>query len=558
MAAGSANGELGGHSETAAAKSRTAAGKSPPVTLTGLFGEWWREAQAAGRKPSTHESYQNTVKSLAAFLKHDDAQRITAEDIVAFKDYRLTTPSPRTGKPPSPKTVKDSDLSALKTLFGWAVMNRKLPANPAAGLTIKVGRRAQVRPKGFVDSEARAILSAATAYSAGPREHPKTAAAKRWIPWLCACSGARVGEIGQLRREDVRFEMDRWVIIITPEAGTVKTNHAREIVLHHQLAQSGFPEFVKSSKDGPLFLVPTPDGVCTIAVRPAMPIDRSHRLGLRKRDRERTPSCRNGPTSTDTDRQPWVLARRRHILPQSHLIGAFGPLLRFWSKSTMPAETAAVRKTVANGAGDTLPALIVLGLDDSGKAHASWFDDDEADTARSAASLMGMRSLTADTEALQTIAARLPHGRIFPSGKAFVPFVKAAVYEQLAGMLPKGEAGPLRLVPGSKGKAADQAKGVARGAAKASAVGAGSGGRGGATGDAGASSGSDDRPADWQKLKAGSVVLITEGDQEGWFEAVIVQDKGDGAYTLKWRDWPEEPTQVRRRHQIALLPPVAT
>lgn len=101
-----------------------------------------------------------------AFLKHDDAQRITAEDIVAFKDYRLTTPSPRTGKPPSAKTVKDSDLSGLKTIFGWAVMNRKLSANPAAGLTIKVGRRAQVRPKGFVDSEARAILSAATAYRA--------------------------------------------------------------------------------------------------------------------------------------------------------------------------------------------------------------------------------------------------------------------------------------------------------------------------------------------------------------------------------------------------------
>nr|BAT27373.1 hypothetical protein [Aureimonas frigidaquae] len=216
----------------------------------------------------------------------------------------------------------------------------------------------------------------------------------------------------------------------------------------------------------------------------------------------------------------------------------------------MPAETAAVRKTVANGAADALPALIVLGLDDSGKAHASWFDDDEADTARSAASLMGMRSLPADTEALQTIAARLPHGRIFPSGKAFVPFVKAALYEQLAGMLPKGEAAPLRLVAGANGKVA----GPAKNAVKASAVGAGSGGRGG---EAGAASGSEDRPADWQKLKAGSVVLITEGDQEGWFEAVIVQDKGDGAYTLKWRDWPEEPTQVRRRHQIALLPPVA-
>ncbi|ALN71224.1 phage integrase N-terminal SAM-like domain-containing protein [Aureimonas sp. AU20] len=238
----------------------SAKGKKPAVTMTGLFEAWWREAQAAGRKPSTHESYFNTVKSLVAFLKHDDAERITADDIVAYKDHRLSTPSPRTGKVPSAKTVKDNDLSALKTLFGWAVMNRKLPANPAAGLTIKVGWKAQMRPKGFIEAEAHAILSAALAYVAGPREHPKTAAAKRWIPWLCAFSGARVGEIAQLRRQDVRREGDWWVIRITPEAGTVKTNEARDVVLHPQLVELGFPKFATASKEGHLFLVPAEDG----------------------------------------------------------------------------------------------------------------------------------------------------------------------------------------------------------------------------------------------------------------------------------------------------------
>lgn len=252
-------------SDAPAATQPTARGRrsppSPPtVTMTGIFKDWWREAQSAGRKPSTHESYSNTVKSFVAFLKHDDASRITAEDVVGYKDHRLSTPSPRTGKIPSAKTVKDSDLSALKTLFGWAVMNRKLPANPAAGLTIKVGRKAQVRPKGFIEAEARAILSAALAYEAGSREHPKTVAAKRWIPWLCAFSGARVGEIAQMRRQDVRREGDWWIVRITPEAGTVKTNQARDIVLHPQLVELGFPQFVEASKDGPLFLVPAKDG----------------------------------------------------------------------------------------------------------------------------------------------------------------------------------------------------------------------------------------------------------------------------------------------------------
>ncbi|WP_152047171.1 DUF6538 domain-containing protein [Aureimonas psammosilenae] len=241
-------------------RSASASKKASALTMTGLFEAWWREAQAAGRKPSTHESYQNTVKGFVAFLKHDDAARITADDVVAFKDHRLSTPSKRTGKIPSAKTVKDSDLSALKTLFSWAVMNRKLPVNPATGLTIKVGKKAQVRPKGFIEVEAHAILSAALAYQAGPREQACTAAAKRWIPWLCAFSGARVGEIGQMRRQDVRQEGEFWVMRITPEAGTVKTNQARDVVLHPQLIELGFPDFVKASANGPLFLIPAEDG----------------------------------------------------------------------------------------------------------------------------------------------------------------------------------------------------------------------------------------------------------------------------------------------------------
>jgi integrase len=238
----------------------TQPGAAKPLSLTGLFEAWWQEAKGAGRKPSTHESYEKTVRYLVAFLKHDDATRITAEDVVAFKDHRLSTPSKRTGKVPSAKTVKDSDLAALKTLFGWAVINRKLPANPAAGLTIKVGRKQRLRPKGFVEAEAHAILSAALHYVPGLQENARTAAAKRWVPWLCAFSGARVGEMGQLRRQDLRRDGELWVLRITPEAGTVKTDEAREVVLHPQLVELGFPDFVKANAEGPLFLTPAKGG----------------------------------------------------------------------------------------------------------------------------------------------------------------------------------------------------------------------------------------------------------------------------------------------------------
>jgi len=229
------------------------------VTITGLLDGWWREAGAAGRKPSTHESYRNTFQAFVAHLKHDDAPRLTADDVIGFKNHRLTTPSSKTGRVASAKTVKDSDLSALKTVFGWAVVNRKLATNPALGITIKVGKPRKLRSKGFTEAEAQAILLVARDHEPG-HETPRTSAAKRWVPWLCAFTGARVGELAQLRKQDVTRQGDHWVIRITPEAGTVKTNEAREVVLHPQLVELGFSAFVEASPEGPLFLTPAKSG----------------------------------------------------------------------------------------------------------------------------------------------------------------------------------------------------------------------------------------------------------------------------------------------------------
>ena len=55
-------------------------------------------------------------------------------------------------------------------------------------------------------------------------------------------------------------EAGHWVVRITPEAGTVKTNRAREVILHPQLVELGFPEFVKGVAQGPLFLTPGANG----------------------------------------------------------------------------------------------------------------------------------------------------------------------------------------------------------------------------------------------------------------------------------------------------------
>lgn len=227
--------------------------------LMKLFEDWWREAKATGRKPSTYESYKNTMTGFVRFLGHDDAETVAPSDVVAFKDHRLSSINPRTKKPISPKTVKDSDLAALKTVLGWALSNHRLPTNAADGITIKVRKPSRLRSKGFTDEEAVALLDAADDHKQG-QETKKTYTAKRWVPWLAAYTGARVGELAQLRKQDVRCIDGHHVIHITPEAGTVKTDEARDVVLHPHLVKKGFLEFVSQSAGGHLFLEPASSG----------------------------------------------------------------------------------------------------------------------------------------------------------------------------------------------------------------------------------------------------------------------------------------------------------
>ncbi|WP_454701520.1 tyrosine-type recombinase/integrase [Agrobacterium burrii] len=229
---------------------------SGEASLTGLVNSWWKEAKALGRSESTYESYGNSFRLLSRFLGHDDALRVAPEDIIRFKDFRLSTPSEKTGKPVSPKTLKGSDLTAFESVFDWAVSNRKLPSNPASGVTVKMGKKVKLRERDFTDDEAAAILRGANAVDLGPtpRNSLKTRLAKRWVPWLCAYSGSRLGELVQLRKEDFREEEGAWIMRVTPEAGTVKGKEFRDVPLHPHLVAMGFVEMVQTAKGGYLFM----------------------------------------------------------------------------------------------------------------------------------------------------------------------------------------------------------------------------------------------------------------------------------------------------------------
>jgi integrase len=83
-----------------------------------------------------------------------------------------------------------------------------------ADVKVDVPKRSRSREtKAFRSEEVLMILKAALEYEA-----PRTARerARRWVVWLCAYSGARAGEVTQLRGIDIEQRADFHVMRLTP------------------------------------------------------------------------------------------------------------------------------------------------------------------------------------------------------------------------------------------------------------------------------------------------------------------------------------------------------
>ena len=203
-------------------------------------------------------------------------------------------------------------------------------------------------------------------------------------------------------------------------------------------------------------------------------------------------------------------------------------------------------KAIAKPDGDQLaipkPALIVFGADRAGKPHAAWFTAEEAEAARTAAGLIGYRVLVLTTEAQTYVAAKLARGRLFENGRAFVPFVKAALYETLSKLADAAPTGTEAAAPtdaAAQQAAPADARAPASEPVRSLPVVVNPPGRRGA-------------PRDWDEIEPGSLVLAYDREYEAWYEAIVVQVLGS-AYRVRFRDYPEEGVLMRRRENIALL-----
>ena len=215
--------------------------KVSTVAFDDLVNGW-----SAERKPAEKTLYDWTrvMAQLGDFVGHRDAGKITGENLVAWKDSLVASGL-------AAKTIRESRLAPVRAILRWGVDNRRLAENAAERITISVKQKPGQGKRGFKDVEAAQILEAAAA-----ERDP----VKRWVPLVCAYSGARLSEVCQLRVDDIGEDEGIAVMRFTAEAGSLKNvGSERTVPLHSAIIAAGFLEFVRSRKAGPLFPELPPD-----------------------------------------------------------------------------------------------------------------------------------------------------------------------------------------------------------------------------------------------------------------------------------------------------------
>ncbi|ARR56180.1 hypothetical protein HY78_23340 [Rhizorhabdus wittichii DC-6] len=221
------------------------------VTISQIFEGY---AHQDGSNAETVKQFRSIIKHLTAYLGHDDARRVTHADLVGWREQLLIEPA-RGGKPRSAKTINDSYLSAMKATFSYGMDKLFISVNPSVNVAkVRAAKATELRERDFIKAERETILRAALIPAEGKLSGERVFA-RRWVPWLCAYTGARVNEITQLRKQDIQMIEGVWTVRITPEAGSTKTKKARTMPLHEHLIEQGFLAAI-NHKQGPLFYNP--------------------------------------------------------------------------------------------------------------------------------------------------------------------------------------------------------------------------------------------------------------------------------------------------------------
>jgi hypothetical protein len=131
-------------------------------------------------------------------------------------------------------------------------------------------------------------------------------------------------------------------------------------------------------------------------------------------------------------------------------------------------------------------------------------------------------------------AKKLPEGRLYASGKTFIPNIKQALHDELFQIVrePGDTSQAYKLDPKPSQSSDDPSAPPVR---CMSPITSG-------------------LPRSWEAIDVGHMVLAHESPADGWWEAVVIK-REDDILTLRYRDAPKLPTFIRHLSTVALVNP---
>jgi integrase len=215
---------------------------TPAVDFVNSFEEYAAKGGLKGGSAGrTASRWRPKVKEFCDFVRHRDLKRIKTSDGYDWVDHLIGKKIPR-------DSIRKVWIAALSATASFMVERRKLDQNPFLGIRVRdedasenaEREKLQKEPprKGFTPQEAKKILTA-TLVAPSDFISVEMAAARRWLPWLCAYSGARINELTSLYPADIKlYAGGIWCMIIKPSLE--KTAQWRSVPIHSHVIEQEF------------------------------------------------------------------------------------------------------------------------------------------------------------------------------------------------------------------------------------------------------------------------------------------------------------------------------
>lgn len=205
-----------------------------------------------GANGPTARRWRPKIAAFCKFVGHSDLCRMTKDNAYEWADHLAKEGVAK-------KSIREVWIASLRAVTGFQIERLKFTGeNPFSRIRVRgVKGSNATNKKGFSDVQATKILTA-TCAAFSHLTTPETRAARRWVPWICAYTGARVNEVTSLLPSDIRPDEETGIVCFYLRPEMTKGAYERIIPVHSHLVEQKFFDYVEKRRSAglPLFYNP--------------------------------------------------------------------------------------------------------------------------------------------------------------------------------------------------------------------------------------------------------------------------------------------------------------